>query len=380
MLNLIHALASGSAIFLAFLVVAVRQDANVSANRWLGLFLLLVGLFMLDDSLLVYGIYSEHPAMIGYLNQSIFALAPVLYMTIAWFVTAGKRFRWPDVWHFVPVLLFALLNLPFLLAPRSVKLRELEVMEAPFSLADKILIGMVVFQMVVYLFFSLRMLARYRRNIQNITSSPTVLRLNWLWYLLWGVSGMVAIWFTEIFMLPTSAAEAGWYAPAYFTAIYIIGYFALQQREVFPYSEVEVQAVGEILEEHGQVEGRRSPMNETQQEEGKKRLLAIMENEKPYLNPELNLPTLARMVGLSVHETSELINVSLGENFAQFVNRYRVEACKSLLISEKHSHLNMVGIAFEAGFNSKTAFNTTFKKLTGLSPTEFKAQQNLPSA
>lgn len=57
MLNLLYAIAAGSAIFLAFLVVSVRKGENTMDHRWLGVFLLLLGLFMLDDSLWVYGIY-----------------------------------------------------------------------------------------------------------------------------------------------------------------------------------------------------------------------------------------------------------------------------------------------------------------------------------
>jgi AraC-like DNA-binding protein len=105
-------------------------------------------------------------------------------------------------------------------------------------------------------------------------------------------------------------------------------------------------------------------------------LLEKMQAEKPYLDPELNLPSLARQMDLSVHEMSELINLGFGENFAQFVNRHRLEESKRLLLSEKHAHLSMVGIAFEAGFNSKTAFNTAFKKMVGVSPTEYREKEN----
>lgn len=157
MLNLLNAHTAGCAIFLAFLVVTVRRDANAAANRWLGAFLLLVGLFMLDDSLVVYGIYRQHPRTIGVLN----------------------------------------------------------------------------------------------------------------------------------------------------------------------------------------------------------------------------LPNLARFMNLSVHEMSELINMGFDENFAQFINRYRVEESKRLLLSEKHAHLSMVGIAFEAGFNSKTAFNMAFKKMVGVSPTAYREKENV---
>ena len=68
----------------------------------------------------------------------------------------------------------------------------------------------------------------------------------------------------------------------------------------------------------------------------------------------------------------DFINNCFDENFYTFINRYRLEDCKAMLVNEKYNHLSILGIAFEAGFNSKTAFNTAFKKNTGLSPKEFK--------
>ncbi|TEB41605.1 AraC family transcriptional regulator, partial [Flavobacterium circumlabens] len=70
-------------------------------------------------------------------------------------------------------------------------------------------------------------------------------------------------------------------------------------------------------------------------------------------------------------ETSFVINELYGDNFYNFINKYRIEKAKSLLLSEKYNQLNILGIAYESGFNSKTTFNTTFKKNTGFSPTEF---------
>ena len=90
--------------------------------------------------------------------------------------------------------------------------------------------------------------------------------------------------------------------------------------------------------------------------------------------PLMAIVALAIKMNSSSHLISFLINEGFNENFYQFVNRYRIEEAKRLLQSEKHRHLNMLGIAYESGFNSKTTFNTTFKKLTGLSPTEFQQQ------
>jgi AraC-like DNA-binding protein len=98
-----------------------------------------------------------------------------------------------------------------------------------------------------------------------------------------------------------------------------------------------------------------------------------MQSEKPFLDNELNLLKLAAHMQITIHTLSYVINEGYGENFAQYVNRYRVEEAKKLLDDPQVAHLSILGIAFDAGFNSKTVFNTTFKKITGLSPSEYKS-------
>lgn len=377
MYNLLQAITAGCAIFLAFLVVTVRRDTNAAANRWLAAFLLLVGLFMLDDSLLVYGIYERHPQVIGLLNMPVFALAPALFMAISQFVAVEQRFRERDIWHFLPFILFFLLSLPFLFASDEIKLHELAAITEPTDWVDKIFLSMVVTQMLAYLFYSFLKLKKHRTNIEIVTASPAEVNLDWLLYFLYGVAAMVLIWFFELFFFPFQKG-AGWYTPAYLMVIFCLGYFALRQKEVFPFSKKEAEEIGAIFSENESraAAARRQIFPPEKLEHLKTQLLQKMETEKPHLDPEINLPGLAQKMSLSVHEMSELVNDGFGENFAQFVNRYRVEESKHLLFSEKHAHLSMVGIAFEAGFNSKTAFNTAFKKMTGVSPTDFKNGAN----
>lgn len=96
-----------------------------------------------------------------------------------------------------------------------------------------------------------------------------------------------------------------------------------------------------------------------------------METRKPYLDSELNLIRLAEMLSVSTHHLSYVINTGFEKNFFQYVNEFRVEQAKKLL-KETNSKLSILGIAYESGFNSKTSFNTTFKKLTGQTPSEFR--------
>ncbi|WP_353485333.1 helix-turn-helix domain-containing protein, partial [Haliscomenobacter sp.] len=107
----------------------------------------------------------------------------------------------------------------------------------------------------------------------------------------------------------------------------------------------------------------------------KEQLRLLLEEQKPYLDPELSLPKLAEMMACSTHELSHLINQGFERNFYQLINGYRVEESKRLLVNEQLLHLNILAIGFEAGFNSKTTFNTTFKNQTGMSPLEYRKQQ-----
>ena len=102
------------------------------------------------------------------------------------------------------------------------------------------------------------------------------------------------------------------------------------------------------------------------------KILGAMKVEKMWENPELRLNDLADKTGQSLHHVSQVINERKQMNFFDFVNQYRVEEAKQLLVSEKGKQFTILAIAFEVGFNSKTTFYNAFKKETGMTPSEFK--------
>jgi AraC-like DNA-binding protein len=101
-----------------------------------------------------------------------------------------------------------------------------------------------------------------------------------------------------------------------------------------------------------------------------------MASEKPYLDPNLSLPQLANDSGIPSHYLSQIINETFGLNFFDFINQYRVEEVKTKIVDPKFDSYSLLGIAFECGFNSKSAFNRIFKKSTGLTPREYKRMQS----
>ncbi|HZI53207.1 MAG TPA: helix-turn-helix domain-containing protein [Chitinophagaceae bacterium] len=97
-----------------------------------------------------------------------------------------------------------------------------------------------------------------------------------------------------------------------------------------------------------------------------------MEEEKMYLNPNLNLTILSLHTGIAQKTISWVLNQHLQKSFNEFVNYYRVEAIKTKLQKETSNNLTIAGVAMECGFNSQATFQRTFKDLTGVSPSEFR--------
>jgi AraC-like DNA-binding protein len=98
----------------------------------------------------------------------------------------------------------------------------------------------------------------------------------------------------------------------------------------------------------------------------------LMRQEKLYLHESLSLRMLANRLQMDPNLVSYVLNTILHKSFHDYVNELRIEEVKSKIESPAYSHFKIVEIAYECGFNSKATFNRVFKKLTGISPSEYK--------
>lgn len=105
-----------------------------------------------------------------------------------------------------------------------------------------------------------------------------------------------------------------------------------------------------------------------------KELLIYMKGQKPYLENSLTLKELSDNLNVPLHQLSLIINSKLNKNFHQFINTYRVEEAQKLIAESvrKEQDITLLSIAMNSGFNSKTSFNTFFKKSTGMTPSEYR--------
>lgn len=120
-----------------------------------------------------------------------------------------------------------------------------------------------------------------------------------------------------------------------------------------------------------QVKEKAALLNAYKSDEYSTRLLAHLSEDEPFLNPDLSLRELASQIEIHPNQLSWLLNNNFGKNFNEFVNHYRIEAFKRIAKDPKNAAITIIGLAYDCGFNSKTVFNTYFKKETGITPKQF---------
>jgi AraC-like DNA-binding protein len=362
---IINAISSGTFFLLSFLLFVKSFHENRYANRWLSLSFVSIGLTLLDVSLSRSGFYLQYPHYEELIGLLIFALIPSIYLATCHFVSPDRGFRIKDLLHFLPFFSFAVLNIPFFLMSASEKLAITKHNENPTnasSIATLIIMFLLYGQCAVYWFLSYRLIQKHEKNIQKINSSTDLIDLAWLKQMLWGLLLMLILWIIQdSFLQEISITVWGFLISAFYIAS-----FAISQKEIYPYRKEELIVISEIINQ--------IPQNESVEEVSeisRKKLEELFLTQKPYLEPDLTLPKLADMMQMTTHELSGLINNGFQKNFYHFINGYRIEECKRFLEDSKEDSVNMLGIAYDSGFNSKTTFNTAFKAYTGVSPTEY---------
>jgi len=136
---------------------------------------------------------------------------------------------------------------------------------------------------------------------------------------------------------------------------------------LYKFSEIKLKKLAEARKKYV-----KSTLIEGKAQVYKHRLLELMDADKPYLNEEISLDSLAEKMQIPKKHLSQVINEQLNQNFKNFINRYRVEAAKIKLLDPKEKDFVLLKIAFDVGFNSKSVFNAAFKKFARMSPSEYR--------
>ena len=351
------------------LVLALNRlnDANRAANRILSGFVLLVSLVLFSRLVYVEGvdIWKQYPHLFLLPDIPMFLYGPLFYFYIRRLMGAEKLEGWRLWLHFIPAALhFAILGF-YLFETRAEYLQRLRtgnLIELPYIVwASLAHIAFYLCRAYVLYRINLRKEARQQRFLFGRGYLDTFFVLASACWLAW-LYAVLSENFSELPKISFFSYNVAWVALS-FTS-FILAYFAMSQPEVFKKDPAE-----------GRYEG--STLTVRQLDRLEKELAELMANARPYLDPQLSRQQLAEQLGLPPKDLSRLVNERFRQNFFDFVNSYRVAEFQRLAGKKENQRLTLLAIAFEAGFNSKTTFNTAFKKRTGMTPAEYKRRMEV---
>lgn len=369
LITVIFLLGAVQGIFLSILLL--NQHRNKSANRYLAALMLVYSVFIAESSIAGTQITKLFPHLLGLAAGAIFLVGPLHYFYARSLIenSSLSLFKRHFI-HLVPFFGFYLYYLfPYYLKSGDYKteyIHTLAVEGQPVSLV--IFNWLAVIQGIVYMTATLVFLKKYSQGIKEKFSNIDRINLNWLkvitvmTLIVW-IMGFV-IKFSELFghmppideLIPVSIAFL----------VYAMGYIGFRQPEIF----------SGLPEAKGNKKYERSSLTEEKARAILEKLLRLMEQDKPYTDSDLKLSRLASMISVTPNHLSQVVNDTLQQNFFDFVNSYRIDEAKTLMFDPKQQQFTLLAIAYEVGFNSKSAFYSAFKKHTGMTPTQFKKEHS----
>ncbi len=363
LMDFFSAIAAFQFFFVAIILISIKKGKQLS-NRILAAFLLAKASSLINSILIHFNVYDDylHFLLIGLSFSYLYG--PLLYFYIKSTVYKNFTIKKSFVIHLIPFMVTLVITTFVFFTSNTEEFRELTTTaQVSNFLWILIYMGFYLAQTLAYLIVSIYTLRIYRFEIKKTFSSLKNINLDWLSLIL---IGFFLIWINNLantFFLIISGDISIFLSSLSLVYIFILAnlvvYKGLKHPEIF---------LG--IEERPKYE--QSSLTKEESKCYLYELKAYVEKEKPYLTPSLTIDELAKNLSIPSKHLSQVINEHLNKNFFDFVNSYRVEEAKRYLLNSMNNHLTILYIAFEVGFNSKTAFNRAFKKQVGMSPTHFK--------
>ncbi|MES2576611.1 MAG: helix-turn-helix transcriptional regulator [Bacteroidota bacterium] len=359
-------------LLMAFFLLTVKTE-NKLANRLFAWFFIisaidLSGFFVTD--------YIQDYLDLMIFRWTICLLAmPLFYLYVLSVCYSDFRLKWKHLVHLLPILLVNLVFIPrlYLASNSDMKLLSGDLEHMPEIYLIQILIE---FQYVFYIVSAFLILKKYREIYLENYTNPSTSTYKYLFqmttvFLI--AHGLVALKnllrysdYRQMFLWLNVVVGS----VALFITCWLV-MKALNHPELFRGINSRLQLTKDILPE---VEEKTASKNV--QDDAISSQISIlkqyMAQKEPFLDPSLTIQELANQIDIPVRDLSVLINHHMDQHFFDFVNEYRIQKAMGILKDQSRSQLTVLEILYEVGFNSKSSFNTSFKKHTNLTPTAYR--------
>ena len=340
-------------IMLAMFLLTIKSKTKQS-NRLLAIYLLAL-------TVRLFGFYGPRPVQYNFVFEAFtmtyFLNAPLLYLYLKSSIDKNFRLSKYNLLHTIPFFIFFML----IILKNKAGLSLNFLADSEFAFIESCRSVQFITYMAGFGIAYKRDSERWSYPLKNMEKPKKF----WLLFFLWGnvaqfLFRTLAILFVfHIIYVPrwcTWLSSIIWLSS--FLFLNSIVFIALKIPEVFTKMK----------------HGKNGTLPDSELKRLNSKLLTLIETDKQFLDSTLSLPDLAKEMKISTNHLSHLINTVHNKNFYDFINGYRIEESKRILKQIKNGEMNILEVAYQVGFNSKSTFNSAFKRNTGLTPLQYKKE------
>ena len=363
--------------FLAFLLWHKKNKSE--ADKILGLWLFFIGVHLALFYNNFIGNYVKFPYLLGLEIPFPLIHAPFLYLYTSSLTHIWDYKKYRPL-HFLPFFLSYGLFFSFLYSNLANKIWVYQNKGLGYEIQVKIISTLFSVTSIVYVILSLWLLKKHKINIRNQFSYLDKINLIWLRYLILGIALTCIVQFFY---------DEYTFVVAVFFVLFI-GYYGISQVGIFTNQyNLQYQSKGSTQTNLNDdqpispnpntenIKYNKSGLNDDLANQIHLNLTQLMQNEKLFKNAEISLLDVAKKLNIHPNILSQVINTKEQKNFFDYINHYRIKEFKTIASLPNNQKFSLLSLAFDCGFNSKTAFNRNFKNSTGLTPTAYLAQQHI---
>jgi len=370
-------------LFTAFLISS--KSKNYISNVLITIFLILNALDSSGSFLSIF-VYTSFPGLGLFISSTAsFLQAPVLYLYILSIIYSDFKLKRKDLLHLLPFLVVLILFIPSYYsqdfnAKQQYRREPMTISRIEITLSYIILHMQALFYMIL----SFQVVNKYKQLLLENYSNANKFNYRWMLRLI-SIYAIIAILggIRSLFMF-MDIDFLSRYALLLFVQLIILGFIcwmvlkALHSPDLFRGISSDMLLVKNYIElDLTNLENVEAVEENSMQIRKLTEIDQFMFDKKPFLDASLTLFDLANQLGITKQEFSLLINKNLNQRFFDFINGYRIRLAMDILKDPSKKDLTVLEILYEVGFNSKSSFNTAFKKLTNYTPTQYR-QKYLP--
>jgi AraC-like DNA-binding protein len=357
-------------ILFALFLLGTKKERG-SDKIMLAFFLIANGFYILDFLAFRYNKeiipYTVNLFFIG--GTFGFLFGPLLYLYTKAITSKEFKFTKKEFLHFIPFfIIFSLTFIHFQIQSYEIKLNLLKT--GIYNITETTIYLLLMNGItIIYLIKAFLLTKQKNKKLKAYFSSLDKINFEWLKLV---VTAFFIMWVVDIINLVAGSLQINTS-----TSEELLTFTSLLINFIFANLLILKNLHIPQLEEDSENEGNKhkyekSPLTYQNKIEILHRLEVLMADEKLYLNSSLNLGEIAQRLSIAPRYFSQVINELKGQNFYDFVNSYRIDEAKRLLSDPDHKKDKILTVLYECGFNSKSVFNTLFKKSTGITPSDYR--------